>query len=95
LSLGGSVEASMLECCKNGNYEDATWSSTFRGWEDVETRHALDHLLLRATLTGGVLYDKCLSWVVASDAHDGCGKKLFNSVMTNAANLAIVGCPQV
>ena len=33
--------------------------------------------------------------VIACDAHDGCGKKLFNIVIGLSNNVAMVACPQV
>ena len=99
LFVGRAVEDTM-QCmldsdggCDRGG--DAVSSVTFRTWNDLETRHALDKILSRQALSSRLHSEEQRGWVAACDGHDSCGRKLLNSVLTTVSNLAIIGLPQV
>lgn len=68
----------------------AKWTS----WADLQTGYQLEHHLVRYVLASREVSMNFKTFVMACDAHDGCGKKLFNSVICCPDNVAILGPPQ-
>ncbi len=55
-----------------------------------------DHyILVRYTLCCRVASEEVSNYVAATDAHDGCGHKLHNTVIGMPGNVLALGLPQV
>lgn len=102
LCIGIATRVELALLSSNNCHEQRVGSSGAAGellsrwttWKDLEGGYQLDHHLVRYVLAGREASLQCSTFVVACDAHDGCGKKLFNIVIGLPNNVAIVAPPQ-
>jgi hypothetical protein len=74
-----------------GGELDCKWTT----WKDYDQGYQMEHQLLRYVLAGRETALHQRRFVLACDAHDGCGKKLFNTVIGLPCNVTIIAPPQV
>ena len=70
-----------------------TWDCQYRVWGDIDAGYHLDHQLVRYTLSSRVASEDKVNFILATDAHDGCGIKVHNTVI-GIDNLVILAAPQ-
>jgi hypothetical protein len=75
-----------------GNELCSRWTT----WKDLDQRYQLEHAILKYVLAAREVagHGNCNNITLACDAHDGCGKKLFNTVIVFNGNVAVMAPPQ-
>ncbi len=74
--------------------ENGSWDMQWQPMHEGTTKYELEHLLVRYAVASRMAAEGHQHFVIATDAHDGCGLKLHNTVIGLKSNLLIVTAPQ-